>query len=127
MTRPLFLLLVLLSLSACSGSGSGDPDVDRVQELIEDGVDASQTHTLRFSFLFADETAAKKVCKRLRTEGFTPQLGTADDSRRFSCQGIKQFPLEPKLLRQLRLRFEVLAQNFGGEFKGWELVTPAQS
>ncbi len=107
------------SSSAPLGSA---PDDDRVvlQQLREAGSDLSKPHQIEFCLYFPTEEAAGKAAEKLEAEGFDGELRRAPDLTRWMCLVYQQMVPELSKITAGKRRLAKLAQEFGGEYDGWE-------
>ena len=98
------------------------PDDDRVvlQQLREAGSDLSKPHQLEFYLYFPTEEAAGKAAEKLETEEFEGEMRRAPDLTRWMCLVHQQMVPELSKIAALKRRLAKLAQEFGGEYDGWE-------
>ncbi|MEP7337784.1 MAG: ribonuclease E inhibitor RraB [Acidobacteriota bacterium] len=98
------------------------PDDDRVvlQQLREAGSDLSKPHQIEFYLYFTTEEAAGKAAEKLEAEGFEGEMRRAPDLTRWMCLVYQQMVPELSKIAALKRRLGKLAQEFGGEYDGWE-------
>jgi regulator of RNase E activity RraB len=100
----------------------GIPDDDRVvlQQLREAGSDLSKPHQIEFYLYFPTEETAGKAAEKLEAEGFEGEMRRAPDLTRWMCLVYQQMVPELPKIAALKRRLGKLAQEFGGEYDGWE-------
>ena len=105
-----------------SGTPPSTPDDDRVvlQQLREAGSDLSKPHQLEFYLYFPTEEAAGKAAEKLETEEFEGEMRRAPYLTRWMCLVHQQMVPELSKIAALKRRLAKLAQEFGGEYDGWE-------
>jgi len=116
------------SQAADSGKSRKDPapanapDDDRVvlQQLREAGSDLSKPHQIEFYLYFPTEEAAGKAAEKLEAEGFDGEMRRAPDLTRWMCLVYQQMVPELSKIAALKRRLAKLAQEFGGDYDGWE-------
>lgn len=98
------------------------PDDDRVvlQQLREAGSDLSKPHQIEFYLYFPTEEAAGKAAEKLEAEGFDGEMRRAPDLTRWMCLVYQQMVPELSKIAALKRRLAKLAQEFGGDYDGWE-------
>jgi regulator of RNase E activity RraB len=98
------------------------PDDDRVvlQQLREAGSDLNKPHQIEFYLYFPTEEAAGKAAEKLEAEGFEGEMRRAPDLTRWMCLVHQQMVPELSKIAALKRRLAKLAQEFGGEYDGWE-------
>lgn len=98
------------------------PDDDRavLQQLREAGSDLSKPHQIEFYLYFTTEEAAGKAAEKLEAEGFEGEMRRAPDLTRWMCLVYQQMVPELSKIAALKRRLGKLAQEFGGEYDGWE-------
>jgi regulator of RNase E activity RraB len=101
-------------------AAAADDDRAVLQQLREAGSDLSKPHQIEFYLYFPTEEAAGKAAEKLEAEGFEGEMRRAPDLTRWMCLVYQQMVPELSKIAALKRRLGKLAQEFGGEYDGWE-------
>lgn len=101
-------------------AAAADDDRAVLQQLREAGSDLSKPHQIEFYLYFTTEEAAGKAAEKLEAEGFEGEMRRAPDLTRWMCLVYQQMVPELSKIAALKRRLGKLAQEFGGEYDGWE-------
>ncbi len=121
MRQIVFGILLGLALVGCSGEDIG-PDAAQIEDLVDDGMAPGSMQEVELVFAFPAADGAKKLCKRLKAEFFTPVLEADDEGEGMLCRARRKMVPEAKVLGDYRRRFGAWAKSFGGEYQGWSIV-----
>lgn len=88
--------------------------------------DVNRPHAIRHYLYFPSETDGKRVASDLRQAGFEveDELG-ADEENWLVLVHTTVIPT-PEGISNLRQRFEKLAEEYDGEYDGWEAAIPGE-
>ena len=116
--RFLSQLILLLCAMAC-GPAATESDEGVLEQLRQAGSNLQKPHPVQFYFFFPTRMAAQRACKVLEEQGFSVVVQPGASPSQFLCQAGKELVPDIETMRQLRARFETLAEELGGEYDGW--------
>jgi Regulator of ribonuclease activity B len=101
------------------------PEVDQrvLDQLREAGSDLSKPHDLEFFLYFPNQEAAAIAAERIRTSGaggFMADVKRSPQGDAWLCYVTRKMVPEGAKIALIGERFSALAQEFGGEYDGWE-------
>ncbi len=115
------------SASATNANANAAPlgtDSDADQRVLEQlraaGSDLSKPHDLEFYLYFPTEEAASRVAGKIRSDGFNVEVKLAAQGSAWLCYATKRMVPERNKIVALGKRFRAFAQEFDGEYDGWE-------
>lgn len=99
------------------------PELDLLilRQLEGRGADLTRSrHILHFLY-FADEAAAKRAVSAIESAGYEVTLtGPDEDPARWSVRAEATRVVDYSTVAGYRTRFEQIADEYGGEYDGWE-------
>ena len=121
-------MMILSAVMVSCGSASenktmsptiDEPDVQVLEELKKAGSDLSKPHLIEFYLYFPSKESASEVAQTLRDEGYEVQVSLGADNINWLCFATKSIFPTREALSAIRVYFEALAQQQGGEYDGW--------
>lgn len=101
-----------------------DWDAHFIQGLRKTGVDTFAEHTVDFFFTVPTREASDAMAAQLRGEGYAVDvLASPELTGQFSVHASRRMRLIVPEMQQLTARFNALAQQHGGRYDTWALVT----
>lgn len=101
-----------------------DWDEHFIHGLRKAGVNTFEEHTVDFFFTLPTQAAAEQVAAVLRTDGFEPDIkADADAGGQISLHAQRSMRLIVPEMQALTARFNQLAQQHGGQYDNWAVVT----
>jgi len=94
-------------------------DLDRLEELREQGSRLKLPHPVRAHLVFDSETSARRAGDVLSKEGFSCTVRSAPDGS-WVLTAIVQVVPTPGALTKLREQFEAVTAAYGGSYRGWD-------
>jgi len=91
-----------------------------LDQLREAGSDLSKPHEMEFYLHFPSEEAANVVAMRVKAEGFHAEVKEERPGRAWLCYVTKKMVPEGPMITAIGHRFTNLANEFQGEYTGWE-------
>jgi len=91
-----------------------------LDQLREAGSDLSRPHAMEFYLHFPSEEAAIMVARRVRAEGFQAEVKEELPGKAWLCYVTKMMVPEGTRITAIGLRFTSLANEYQGEYTGWE-------
>jgi len=91
-----------------------------LEQLRAAGSDLSKPHQIDFYLYFTTEEAAQKAAEKLEAEGYEGEMRMAPDLTRWMCMVREQMVPEASKIGASKRRLAKLAQEYGGEYDGWE-------
>ncbi|MCI0662044.1 MAG: ribonuclease E inhibitor RraB [Acidobacteria bacterium] len=91
-----------------------------LDQLREAGSDLSKPHAMEFYLHFPTEEAANMVALRVKAEGFHAEVKEELPGKAWLCYVTKQMVPEGTRITAIGHRFTSLANEFQGEYTGWE-------
>jgi len=91
-----------------------------LDQLREAGSDLSKPHDMEFYLHFPSEEAANMVAMRVKAEGFHAEVKEERPGRAWLCYVTKKMVPEGTMITAIGHRFTNLANEFQGEYTGWE-------
>jgi hypothetical protein len=89
-------------------------------QLRRDGSDTSKPHGFDFYLYFPTETAARQVGQRLTQSSYRVEVRPAAKGPAWLCLAKTTLTPDTAPLAEMGTLFSQLAQEFHGEFDGWE-------
>jgi regulator of RNase E activity RraB len=108
------------SLSKEQWSSVAEEDQKVLDQMREAGSDLSKPHAMEFYLHFPTEEAANLVAMRVEAEGFHAEVKEERPGRAWLCYVTKMMVPEGTMITAIGHRFTVLANEFQGEYTGWE-------
>lgn len=102
-----------------SASAAND-DRAVLEQLREAGSDFSKPHQIEFYLYFPTEDAAGQAAQKLEAEGFEGEMQRSVDLKNWLCLVRQEMLPELSKIGTAKRRLTKLAQEFGGEYDGWE-------
>jgi len=99
---------------------TSDSDRAVLEQLRGAGSDLSKPHQIEFYLYFPNEEAAGQAAEKLEAENFDGEMRRAPDLTRWLCLVHQEMVPELSKLAAVKRRLAKLAQEFGGEYDGWE-------
>lgn len=96
-----------------------DPDGQVLDQLRRAGSDLSKEHPIEFFLYFSSEESAHAAASRLRNDGFAVEVRPGALRPDWLCFTTKRMIPEHEDISQLRVKFETLANELGGQYDGW--------
>jgi hypothetical protein len=106
--------------AAKESASVSDDDRAVLEQLRAAGSDLGKPHQIDFYLYFATEQAAQQAAEKLEAEGYEGEMRMAPDLTRWMCMVREEMVPEPSKIGASKRRFAKLAQEFGGEYDGWE-------
>jgi len=94
-------------------------DLDRLEELREQGSRLDLPHPVRGFTVFDVEPAARQAGKMLQKEGFSCTVRAAPDGSWVTTAVTRMVPT-PGAITRLREQMEAVAAEHGGNYRGWD-------
>jgi Regulator of ribonuclease activity B len=94
-------------------------DLDRLDELREQGSRLELPHPVRGFLVFEDEETARRVAEQLGREGFRCSVRAAQDGSWVTTAVTRIVPT-PGALTRLREQFGAATADTGGSYRGWD-------
>jgi regulator of RNase E activity RraB len=91
-----------------------------LDQMREAGSDLSKPHAMEFYLHFPTEEAANVVALRVEAEGFHAEVKEEKPGRAWLCYVTKKMVPEGTRITAIGQRFTRLANEFHGEYTGWE-------
>jgi regulator of RNase E activity RraB len=91
-----------------------------LDQLREAGSDLSKPHAMEFYLHFPTEEAATVVALRVEAEGFHAEVKEERPGKAWLCYVTKKMVPEGARITAIGHRFTNLANEFEGEYTGWE-------
>ncbi len=85
------------------------------------GLDLSAPFAIRYIFSAPSREKARELAQEIEARGFKPEL--SEEGGRWKIAAPKDVVLTEDGMRAQRTEFTSLAQNFGGQYHGWEMKT----
>ncbi len=121
--RPDWLGLFLPRINRRQPRESRNPpneqDLERLEELREQGSRLKLPHPVRGHLVFDGETSARKAADLLGKEGFSCTVRSAPDGSWVLTAIVHVVPT-PGALTKLREQFEAVTAAYGGTYRGWD-------
>ena len=116
------ILLLFVLISGCGLTGNGNKDQAVLDQLRDAGSDLAKPHPFHFYLYHPDAGGAEQLCSALRTDGFHVRITESAGGSDWLC--LASFTMLPTIenLTELQARFEVLMDQYGGEYDGWETI-----
>jgi hypothetical protein len=89
-------------------------------QLRRDGSDTSKPHGFDFYFYFPTEAAARQASERLTQDTYRVDVRPAAKGTSWLCLAKTTITPDTAPLAEMGTLFSQLAQEFRGEFDGWE-------
>ena len=120
-----FITTVTLSLLLCGCSKSPmithqDFQTEVLTQLREQGSDTSKPHGFDFYLYLPTETAAKQAGQRLTNSNYQVEIRPAAKGSDWLCLAKTMLTPDTAPLSEIGKVFTQLAQEFHGDFDGWE-------
>lgn len=98
------------------------PDVDQevLNQLRGAGSDLSKPHNMEFLIYLPTEESANRVANRIRPDGFNVEVKRAAQGSNWLCLAMKRMAPKHSEIAAIGKRFSAIAQEFNGEYDGWE-------
>jgi hypothetical protein len=118
----LSILLIAAFIRGCSLLNAAPSDQAVLDSLRDAGSDMTKSHPFDFYLYHPDETGAAQICTQLRGEGFqvTVREGAVDGD--WLCLASLSFVPSIEKLSELRVKFDHLIDQYGGQYDGWETI-----
>jgi hypothetical protein len=97
-----------------------DTDQKVLDQLREAGSDLNKPHQMEFILYFPTEESARSVANRIRAEGFSVEVKRAPQGSPWLCVAMKRMVPKRAEIAAIGKRFKAIAQEFNGEYDGWE-------
>ena len=98
-----------------------DGDALVIDKLRESGADLKLSRQVDFYLYFPDEPAANRVAAMMRGEGYTVEVrAPTAEIPDWACLAHKSMLVSLSRMHEARARLTSLAEQFGGEYDGWE-------
>ena len=97
-----------------------DLQTEVLTQLRQDGSDTSKPHRFDFYLYFPTETAARQVGQRLTHSGYRAEVRPAAKGTDWLCLAKTTLTPDTAPLTEVGTLFTGLAQEYHGEFDGWE-------
>lgn len=97
-----------------------DTDQQVLNQLQEAGSDLSKPHPLEFYLYFPAEESAHQAAEMIADDGFSVEVKRAAQGSAWMCYVTKRMAPKRSEIAAIGKRFRSLAQEFGGEYDGWE-------
>jgi hypothetical protein len=104
-----------------AGLQAPDPDEQKLRALRDLGIDLKPRQDVTFELILWKEASARRVASELEGLGFRTVIEGPGVDGEWYCRVVQQIRIELPTLRELRVRFRVLAEVEGGRYEGWEL------
>jgi hypothetical protein len=97
-----------------------DTDQKVLDQLREAGSDLNKPHQMEFLLYFPTEESARTVANRIKAEGFSVEVKRAPQGPSWLCVAMKRMVPKRAEIAAIGRRFNAIAQEFKGEYDGWE-------
>jgi hypothetical protein len=120
-----FIAIVTLSLLLCGCSKSPmtthqDFQTEVLTQLRQQGSDTSKPHSFDFYLYLPTETAARQAGQRLAKSDYQIEVRQGADGTNWLCLAKTTLTPDTAPLSEIGQLFTKLAQEFHGDFDGWE-------
>lgn len=96
-----------------------EQDLERLEELREQGSRVDLPHPVRGFLVFEAEAPARQAADMLRRDGFACTVRAAQDGSWFITAVLRVVPT-PGAITRLREQFEAATSAHGGTYRGWD-------
>ncbi len=90
-----------------------------IEQLRKVGLDLSAPFPIRYIFTAPSREKAHELAREVEARGFQPEL--SEEGGRWKIAAPKDVVLTENGMTAQRTEFTSLAQNFGGQYHGWEM------
>ncbi len=97
-----------------------NPDEAVLNLLSKSKADLSKTRLISFYLYFPDEEKAKEAERELKKIGFEVECSQSYDKKDWLCLASNHLTPTNSTLTSLRKKLEIIADNLGGFYDGWE-------
>lgn len=118
----LSILLVAAFISGCSLLNVAASDQAVLDSLRDAGSDLTKPHPFDFYLYHPDESGAAQICTQLRDDGFQVTVMEGADNGDWLCLASLRFEPSIEKLSELRVKFDHLIDQYGGQYDGWETI-----
>ena len=95
-----------------------DRDSLVIKALVKAGSDLSKPHNVDFTFHFDTVKGATRFGRKIEKDGFKFEMHKNDDGT-MVIEAQKNLMLSVELMREIRIKLNLLAQKNDGDYDGW--------